>query len=185
MARVKPVFRPGDFPGEIDEETQAALGELFAFVAPGMADPEIDKSHAGLAIAAHNPGLALNLARLTTFLALQTSWSKRPELLELAVQAVNLHHRSSFSFEARLARAETCGLGLQRLAAIPYWRTSSLFDAEQTLVLEYVDAVIAGDVPEELFASVRETYGEQGAVELTTIIGCFSMWAMLINAAAP
>ena len=185
MARVKPVFRPADHPGTANAETREALAELFAFLAPNASEPEIDKAHSGMAIAAQNPRLALHLARLTTFIALQTSWSRRPELVELAVQAVNLHFRSAFSFEARLPRAESSGLGLNRLAAIPYWRTSRLFDAEQSLVLEYVEAVVSGEVPESLFAAIRDTYGEPAVVELTTLIGCFSMWAMLINATAP
>ncbi|MEO6091929.1 MAG: hypothetical protein ABIT04_08015 [Novosphingobium sp.] len=185
MARVKPVFRAADHPGAAGADTRDALTELFAFLAPGAAEPEIDKTHSGMAIAAQNPRLALHLARLTSFIALQTSWSRRPELIELTVQAVNLHFRSAFSFEARLPRAESTGLGLDRLAAIPYWRTSSLFDAEQSLILEYVASVVAGEVPENLFAAIRDTYGEPAAVELTTLIGCFSMWAMLINATAP
>ena len=182
MTRVTPVYRPSDYPGEVDAETRSALASLFTFLAPSSPDPEIDKHHTGMAIAAQNPGLALNMAKLSSFIALQTDWAQRPDLLELAVQAVHFHFRCSYAFEARLSRAEPSGLGLARLAAIPYWRTSSLFDAEQSLILEYVEAVVAGEVADGLFEPIRETYGERGAVELTALIGCFSMWAMLINA---
>ncbi|MDG2005418.1 MAG: hypothetical protein P8J20_19010, partial [Novosphingobium sp.] len=97
-------------------------------------------------------------------------------------QAVNLHFKSSFSFETRLANAEATGIGMERLAALPYWRTSSLFDEEQRLVLEYVDAVVTGEVPDALFDTVKARYGEKGTVEFTALIGTFSLWAMLINA---
>ena len=109
-------------------------------------------------------------------------WTERRDLTELSVQAVNLYFKSAFSFETRMANAEASGIGMERLAALPYWRTSSLFDEEQRLVLEYVNAVVTGDVPDELFGKVRDCYGEKGTVEFTALIGTFSLWAMLINA---
>jgi 4-carboxymuconolactone decarboxylase len=185
MSRLTPVFKPSDYPGNPDEQTRQDLAELFAFLAPGAADPEIDKAHTGTAIAAHNPRFALNLAKLTGHVALGLGWSQRKDLFELAVQAVHLHFKCDFSFAARLPKADASGLGIDRLAALPYWRTSSLFDEEQRLVVEYVEAVIAGDVPDALLARVVGRWGETGAVEFTAVIGTFSAWAMLINVARP
>lgn len=185
MSRIKPVFRPSDYPGTPDEQTRADLAAFFDHVAPGAADPEIDKGHTGMAIAAHNPRFALNFARLTRSVVLDLGWSKRADLFELAVQAVNLHFKSDFSFASRLGKAESSGLGLERLAALPYWRTSSLFDEEQRLVVEYVEAVVSGDVPDDVFDRVVARWGESGAVEFTAVVSTFSAWAMLINAAKP
>lgn len=185
MSRVTPVYKPSDYPGSPDEQTRADLSELFAFLAPDAADPEIDKAHTGLAIAAHNPRFALDLARLSNTAALGLSWSARRDLLELAIQAVNLHYKCDFSFVARIPRADPSGLGQDRLAALPFWRTSNLFDTQQRLVVEYVEAVVRGDVPEDLFARVKAEWGEKGAVEFTAVIATFSAWAMLINAARP
>jgi len=185
MSRVKPVFRPSDYPGNPDEQTRRDLAELFDFLVPGAADPEIDKPHTGMAIAAHNPRFALNLAKLTNHVALGLGWSQRKDLLELAVQAVNLHFKCDFSFVTRLPKADATGIGMERIAALPFWRNSNLFDEEQRLVLEYVEAVVSGDVPDALFAKVAGQWGETGAVELTSVIATFSAWAMLINAARP
>ncbi|MCX7865202.1 MAG: hypothetical protein N2423_09250, partial [Novosphingobium sp.] len=132
--------------------------------------------------AAHSPRFASNLARLTRSAVLEMPWCERRDLAELVIQAVNLHFRSSFSFEMRIAHADASGLGMSRLAALPCWRTSSLFDEEQRLVLDYVEAVLAGKVDDALFERVRSRYGEQGTVELTALVGTFSLWAMLINA---
>jgi alkylhydroperoxidase family enzyme len=74
---------------------------------------------------------------------------------------------------------------MELLAAIPYWRTTSLFNTEQRLVIEYTNAVVAGDVPAELFARVVAQYGEKGAVEFTTAIAWWSFWAMFLNATRP
>lgn len=182
MARVKPVFKPSDCPDDADEATREGIAEFFEQLFPGNTAPEIDASHTGLALAAHSPKFASGLSRLTRSVVLEMGWTERRDLTELAVQAVNLHFKSSFSFETRLANAEATGIGMERLAALPYWRTSSLFDEEQRLVLEYVDAVVTGEVPDALFDTVKARYGEKGTVEFTALIGTFSLWAMLINA---
>jgi 4-carboxymuconolactone decarboxylase len=185
MSRVHAVYKPGDYPGTPDEETRKDLSELFDYLFPGSANPELDKGHAGIAIAALNPKLALHLAKLSRFIALETSWRERRDLLELAVQTAHLHFNCDFSFEARLPQAQASGLGVERLAAIPYWRTTTLFDEEQRLVVEYTNAVVCGDVPDELFSRVVARFGEKGAVELTTAVAWWSFWAMIINAARP
>lgn len=184
MSRIKPVYKPGDYP-DPDEQTRQELTELFGFLAPGVADPEIDKAHTGTAIAAHSPKFALNLSKMTGHVALGLGWSQRKDLFELAVQAVHLHFKCDFSFAARIPKADPSGLGMDRLAALPFWRTSGLFDEEQRLVVEYVEAVASGDVPDELLARVTARWGETGAVELAAVIATFSAWAMLINVARP
>ena len=182
MPRVKPVFRPGDCPENADAQTRQELAEFFEQLFPGNPAPEIDTGHTGLALAAHNPKFAGNLSRLTRGAVLEMGWTRRRDLTELAIQAVNLHFGSAFSFETRMPNAEATGLGMERLAALPLWKTSGLFDEEQRLVLEYVDAVVTGEVPDALFDRVRARYGEKGTVEFTALIGTFSLWAMLINA---
>jgi alkylhydroperoxidase family enzyme len=185
MSRVKPVFKPSDYPGDPDEQTRQDLAELFGYLAPGVAEPEIDKSHTGTAIAALSPRFALNLARMTGHVALGLGWSQRKDLLELAVQAVHLHFKCDFSFASRMSKAEASGLGMERLAALPFWQTSSLFDEEQRLVIEYVEAVASGDVPASVLERVKSRWGEIGAVEFAAVIATFSAWSMLINVARP
>ena len=107
------------------------------------------------------------------------------DLMELAIQAVNLHFKCEFSFETRMPYAASTGIGMERLAALPLWRTSALFDDEQRLVIEYANAVVTGDVPEELSQRAVAHFGERGTVEMTAVIGTFSLWAMLINSARP
>jgi alkylhydroperoxidase family enzyme len=185
MSRVTAVYKPSDYPGTPDEQTRADLAELFGHMFPGVDDPEIDKPHSGVAIAALNPRLALMLSKLSGFAALQLEWSKRADLREIAIQTVNLHFKSDFSAQSRFKAWEAVGLSKDQLAALPYGRTTNLFDEEQRLVVEYAQAVVAGEVPEALFARVAERFGEKGAVECTAVIGIWSMWAMLLNATRP
>jgi 4-carboxymuconolactone decarboxylase len=181
--RVKGMFKPGDYPADVDAATGQEIAALFDYLFPGVEHPEIDDSHSGIAIAAQNPQLALKLAQLSRFIALDTAWCKRADLRELAIQTVNLHFRSDFSFRARLPNAKAAGIGADLLAALPEWRTSDLFDEEQRLVVEYTQAVVSGSVSDALFERVVAAYGEKGAVEFTTVVGFWSFWAMLLNAA--
>lgn len=185
MSRIKPVFRPSDYPGTPDDQTRQDLGELFDALFPGVEDPEIDGPHTGMAIAAHSPKFALNLSRLTGCVVLSLPWCERRDLMELVIQSVNLHFKCDFSFETRLPYAETTGIGKERIAALPLWRTSSLFDEEQRLVIEYANAVVTGEVSDELTSRAVARFGERGTIEMSAVIGTFSLWAMLINSARP
>jgi len=104
-------------------------------------------------------------------------------LRELSVQVVNLWYKCDLSFQAHLTVARESGISLEQQAALPYWRTvGHMFSEEQLLVIEYTNAVLAGDVSEELFKRVVGKYGEKGAIECATTIGLWACWAMLLNA---
>jgi len=186
VTRVRGVFKPADYSGPPDEATMRDLARLFDRICPGDPDPQFHGSQAGWAIlAAQSPKLALMVLELTEYIARETAWCGRRDLRELAIQTVNLHYRCEFSFRSHLAYARDAGVGAELLAAIPYWRTSSLFDDEQRLVIEYANAVLSGDVPDALFARAVEAYGEKGVIEFTSVVGCWSFWAMLLNATRP
>ncbi|MBB5685352.1 carboxymuconolactone decarboxylase family protein [Sphingobium boeckii] len=183
--RIKGIYKASDYPVGADGLPPADGVALFAHLFPGVENAAIDDSHAGTAILAHNPKLALHFAQLSRFMALDLGWSARADLRELAFAALNLKLKSAYSFESRLAAAKACGIGPELLAALPYWEKTTLFDDEQRLVVEYTNAVVSGDVPAALFARVVAQYGDKGAVEFTAIIGFWSCWAMILNAIRP
>ncbi len=182
MARVTTINRPADYPGNPDAVAREDLAALFAHLFPGKPDPEIDKFHAGVAIAAHAPKLALNLAKLSGLIAGELGWCQRKDLRELAIQALNLYYKSDYSFRCRAGIAAGAGISHEQQTALPDWQTSSLFDEEQRLTIEYTRAVVTGAVPDELFARVKARWGERGAVECTALIGFWAFWAMFLNA---
>jgi alkylhydroperoxidase family enzyme len=182
MARVKCVYKPADYPGPLDETTRSDLAALFEHLCPG--EPKAEP-HSGYALLAQSPRLALNIAHLGDYIVRDMPWTQRRDLRELAIQALNLHYKCDFSFHAHLTYAQVSGISLEQQAALPYWRTSSLFDDEQRLVIEYSFAVATGDVPGELFSRVVGKYGERGAVEFTAAIAWWAFWAMILNAVRP
>lgn len=182
MARVTEVFRPEDHPAHADAQTRADLAALFAHLFPDGAPGE---PHAGYAVLAQSPRLALAVAKMSDCVLGEIGWTQRRDLRELSVQALNWHYGCDFSFQAHLGYAELSGITLEQQAAIPLWRTSRLFDNEQRLVIEHTLACVAGDVPGELFERVKAHFGEAGAVEFTVTVGWWSLWAMLLNATQP
>jgi alkylhydroperoxidase family enzyme len=182
MARVKCIYKPSDYPGDPDESTRKDLADLFEHLCPG--EPKTEP-HSGYALLAQSPRLALNIARLGDYIVRDMPFSQRRDLRELAVQALNLHYKCDFSFHAHLAYAQVAGVTLEQQAAIPYWRTSNLFNDEQRLIIEYTFAVASGDVPAGLFSRVVAQYGERGAVECTALVAWWAFWAMILNAARP
>lgn len=178
--RAKGIFSPRDAPAEGQQaaDTRALFDHLF----PGVADPRIDANHAGIAITAASPKLALQLAKMSRFMALELEWCQRADLRELAILTVNLQLGCAYGFETRLSIAQAAGLDGAVIAAIPEWASSRELNAEQRLVVEYARAVIDGAVTDGLFARVVERFGQAGAVEFTSVVGFWSCWAMILNA---
>jgi hypothetical protein len=186
MARVTLVNTPGDYPGTPDQTTKTELAELFKTLFPTAENPSFDEAHAGMAIAAQSPPLALNLAKMSGFMAKNLPWAQsHRQMNELAIQALNVFFKSPYTLKSRKPAADANGITAEMLAAIPHYAESDLFTDEQRLVIEYTKAVISGEVPAALFAKVVEHYGERGAIEFTTAIGYWSMWTMLLNATHP
>lgn len=185
MARVTAVYEPSQYPGTPSEATREDLAELFRYLFPQASDPVIDKRHAGLAIAAQHPKLALELAKLSSLIAGGLTWCQRRDLRELAIQTLNTHFKSVYSFNARIPNALAGGIGADLQAALPSWQTSNLFNDEQRLIIEYTQAVVRGDVPGELFSRMLARYGEKEAIECTALVAFWSFWAMFLNATHP
>jgi hypothetical protein len=180
---LKLVTKPGDLPDHADETTKVALEELFGLMFPGNAPPEIDNHHLAIGALARDPRLAIHLVKTTGYIAKVMPWvSQRPQLREIAIQSLNLHYRSEYSFQARIPNWKAAGLSLELLAQLPLWQGSSAFDAEQRLVVEYTLAVAAGVVPANLWDRVVARYGEDGALEFTVGVAWWSLWAMIVNA---
>ncbi len=180
-ARVRLVRRPGDHPDPAEREAESAL---FAALFPGKPDPEIDDNHLALAALAQNPALAQMAARMSGFLLLETAWGKRADLRELVLQVVNGALGCEYGARTRIGAAKAAGLTDAQLAGLAAGDDQPFGD-ERRLIIAYSRACLAGPVPAELFAQIVERYGEQQAVECTAIVGFWTFWAILTNAARP
>ena len=64
------------------------------------------------------------------------------------------------------------GVSPEKIQALPDYRWSPLYDEAERVTLEYADSMtITGrEVPDELFARLRQFYDDDALVELTEII---------------
>ena len=78
------------------------------------------------------------------------------------------------------------GLGVpdEKIAAIPQWQASELFDARERLVLAYTDRLVMhhGRVPEALFARLKVEFSDEEILELTYITCLYFMHGVMSRA---
>jgi AhpD family alkylhydroperoxidase len=75
--------------------------------------------------------------------------------------------------------AQHAGLSEEQLRELSTWHDSERFDPLERLVLEYTEALTRTpvDVPDELFARLRERFDERQLVELTMAIGLENLYS--------
>ena len=67
------------------------------------------------------------------------------------------------------AVSRTSGVSAEKLEALPNYRTSALFSETERLALEYADGMTRTpvEVPDTLFAKLRDKFTDEQLVELT------------------
>ncbi len=98
---------------------------------------------------------------------------------ELATLLVAAHHRSPFEWYAHAPLAAAAGLPEALVEAI---RTGGPVEpddpGERAAAAAVAQLLTAGDVDDDAWAGAVDTLGEAGAVELTTLVGYYSLLAM-------
>jgi 4-carboxymuconolactone decarboxylase len=98
---------------------------------------------------------------------------------ELATLLVAAHHRSAFEWYAHAPLAAAAGLSDALVEAV---RTGGSVEpddpAERAAAVAVPQLLTSGDVDDDAWAAAVETLGEAGAVELTTLVGYYSLLAL-------
>src|SRR5262245_27763152 len=166
MSRMRVVRRPEDCSGSPQDAK-----ELFDLLFPNGGERQLSGGQQGWGlVAAQHPQTAIALIKLTKGIAAGPFLSQRTDLREIAIQSVNLQQKCEFSYRSHLKYLDGVGVSMETIAALPYWRTSSLFTAEQKLVIEYTLAVLDSSVSDELFKRVADAFGRDGAAELALAV---------------
>ena len=75
------------------------------------------------------------------------------------------------------------GLTPEQVNALANWQPSKLFDERQRALLAYADAMTREiDVPNTVFAELRNHFSERQIVELTMLIGAYNMLTRFLKA---
>jgi 4-carboxymuconolactone decarboxylase len=127
-----------------------------------------------------SPELASRVQRLGVFCRYGTSLPAR--LSELAILIVAHHWKAAYEWSIHAGEARKAGLPDAVIAAIETGRRPLFDDPDAELVYDFATEFFrANDVPDELFMRAVERFGRPATVELTGILGYYSMLAITIR----
>ncbi|MGE0680129.1 MAG: carboxymuconolactone decarboxylase family protein [Candidatus Binatia bacterium] len=106
-----------------------------------------------------------------------------PRIRELAVLTLMDRLNCKYGFVRHISIAEKTGISRAQIDNIGAYATSSLFDADDKLIIKYAeDLTLKGQVDDALFRQVKDQIGQANLVELTAAISFWNMMARNLNA---
>jgi 4-carboxymuconolactone decarboxylase len=133
-----------------------------------------------LRAAIHNPELARRWSALGEILRFDTSLPKR--LSELAILVTGRRYTSQIEFFVHAKAGRDAGLDPAAIEAIRHAQPPAL-GPEEAEVYEFARQIhMTGQVPDAAYAAVLDRWGTRGVVELTALIGYYTMVSMTLNA---
>lgn len=134
-----------------------------------------------LRAALHNAELAERWQALGELLRYRTSLS--PRLSELAILVTGRACRSPFEWHAHRIEAEKAGIEVSIIEALLADAVPPDLAADDAAVVSYaVELNRLNSVSDATYARALASLGERGVVELTALIGYYTMVAMTLNA---
>lgn len=107
-----------------------------------------------------------------------------PVLRELGQTRAGWAKGSQFVFSQHCKSLRGLGVSDEKIAAIPYWTVSDLYDDHERAVLAYTDCLVlaGGRVPDEVFAKLKTFLSDVEIMELTYITCLYDMHAVMTKA---
>lgn len=102
---------------------------------------------------------------------------------EMVIMRVAIVNRAPYEAEQHAPIALKEGMTQEQLDALADWEASSLFSPMQRAVLAYTDAMtLQVQVPDALFADVKQYFEPRQLVELTATIATYNMVSRFLEA---
>jgi 4-carboxymuconolactone decarboxylase len=134
-----------------------------------------------LRAAMHNPALADRWQALGQVLRYETCLP--PRLNELAILAAARHWNSELEWTIHAAEARRAGLSEAVIAAMLAGAVPPFATPDEREIYEFARALLQdGLVTDATYDAVLARWGALGVVELTALVGYYSMVAMTLNA---
>jgi 4-carboxymuconolactone decarboxylase len=158
---------------DLDERQRAVWDRVVAGPRGRIAGP--------LRAAIHNPELAEHWSAIGEVLRFNTSLAKR--LSELAICVTGRRWSSQVEWHVHARIALEAGIAPAILDALREGRPPTIADPLEALVYDFARSLHHdGRVPDPLYSTAREAFGVTGVVELTALIGYYTMVSMTLNA---
>jgi alkylhydroperoxidase family enzyme len=107
-----------------------------------------------------------------------------PVLRELGQTRAGWVQGSQFVFSQHCKSLRGLGVSDEKIAAIPHWAVSDVFDDKERAVLAYADCLTsgAGRTPLAVFEKLRTFWGDEEIFEFTYITTLYAMHAVITRA---
>ena len=107
-----------------------------------------------------------------------------PYFRELALTRTGYAAGSQFVFSQHCKAARTAGVPDEKIADLPSWATSSVFDADDRAILGYTDDLVLGDgrVSDGTFGRLKALLGDEAILELTYAVCTYKLHATMCRA---
>lgn len=128
----------------------------------------------------YSPTIGQRVQRLGEALRFESSLAD--VLLEVAILVTAHHWRSHFEWWAHARLARRAGVAPSVINAIHQGREPEFDDPDQRLVYDFSRRLLADKrVDAEIYGPTRELLGEQGLVDLISLLGYYSLVSMTLN----
>jgi 4-carboxymuconolactone decarboxylase len=181
---------PEDLPPDIDHESYSRLPIIYkdsfseeeqrmfeTINGPDTNRPRLGPPNSSMySIAPAEPFDVLNQRLRRTILGRQ--------FFEISTLVPAREFNQQYEWTAHELGAREAGVDQRIIDAIKYNRSTEGLPEREATVIEFGRAMLRGDhqVPSELFAKMVDLFGRQGTIEITMIMGDYTMTAMLLNA---
>ncbi|TCT08320.1 carboxymuconolactone decarboxylase family protein [Aquabacter spiritensis] len=129
----------------------------------------------------HSPDLARRVEQLGVYVRFQCKVPER--LRELAIVTVAAHWRAAYEWYAHAPLAQKQGITETALAAIAQGETPDFSEAGDRITHAYVAHLLkAGRVSDAVYGEAKALLGEDGIVDLTGLVGYYTLLALQLNA---
>jgi 4-carboxymuconolactone decarboxylase len=129
----------------------------------------------------HSPELAARWSRMGEFLRYQTTIPARYSELAIIVTSRRWSSHCEWAIHTRIARAE--GVAEETIEAIRTGKPPAFENQDDADIYEFARQLQqTGNVDLSTYRRIGERWGEIGLVELTALIGYYTMVAMTLNA---
>ncbi len=176
---------PNPTPDELSPEQRALYDEIAG--GPRSAGPRLfelvdqeGRLNGPFGIMLHSPAVGSALQAVGAAVRYRSVLPDR--IRELAVLAVAAHWTSEFELYAHVPLARHAGLTEAEIDGLVAGAEVPLADPAARVVVEVVRALLhASDLTDEQYAAGRDAIGEQGLVELTTLVGYYATLALQLR----
>lgn len=129
----------------------------------------------------HSPDLAARWSKIGEFLRYSTCLP--PKLNELAIIVTGRRWNSQLEFLIHAEAARAAGLDSACIEAIRLGQPPSFAEVAEAEIYEFTRHLQeSGLVPDDVHSAVKQRWGAKGVVELTAVIGYYTMVSMMLNA---